>query len=101
MMNGGLSLHLMNREAKETETIAIPTARYAFEFSLIGGMCFTGPKSRSPPSELVDGDALDALCLPNRRYQFRRHLAFGHDEQFGLLGRHGVTHTGFPDAVVA
>lgn len=40
-MNGGLSLHLMNIDAKDIETMAVATARYAFEFSLIGATSAT------------------------------------------------------------
>jgi hypothetical protein len=35
MMKGGLSLHLVNMDAKEMETIAMAMARKALEFALI------------------------------------------------------------------
>src|SRR4030042_1771952 len=100
MRNGGDSLHLMNMDANEMDTIAIAIARYALECSFIGGT-EVDPLVRlvrgSRPDS-VDRHALDALRLAYDRDEFRRHLALRHDEQLRLLGGHRVVDYRLPDA---
>jgi len=60
-MNGGLELHFMKIEAHETETMAMPIARYAFEFSL------RATSGHFLNYGLVDRDSFDAPCLPDER----------------------------------
>ncbi len=78
MINGGLELHFTNIEAQETATIAMPMARYAFEFSLranLGHFLLGDDKV-----VLVYCDAFDSLRLSDERDHLRWDLTLSHDE---------------------